>query len=176
MDGEVVAIPTVKPTDQVMLHISTCTKAALAALPTAGGRYPFPLAQLIKQVASDRLQLAGEHLRAGDQLIFALQFRSAISRHYYGMYHAARSIVFAEIQGDDYQKHADLPSHLPPGLPNVSVREQQLVDARLLRNEADYDPYPSMLSDWEADARKLAVTAADFVQACEDFALTNGYI
>jgi len=169
-------MPTVKPTDQVMLHISTCKKAELAALPAAGGRYPFPLAQLIQQVASDRLQLAGEHLRSGDQLLFALQFRSAISRHYYAMYHAARSIVFSEVQGDDYQQHSELPRHLPPGLPSIRTREKQLVDARLLRNEADYDPYPSGLSDWEQDARELSVTAAEFVQACEDFALLNGYV
>lgn len=169
-------MPTVEPFDQVMLHISTCNKTQLAALPTTGGRYPFPLSQLVKQAISDRLQLAGEHLRAGDRLLFGLHFRSAISRHYYAMYHAARAIVFAEVQGDDYQRHPDLPRHLPPGLPNVQTREQELVAARLLRNEADYDPYPSPISNWEQDARQLSVTAADFVQACEDFALTNGYI
>ncbi len=169
-------MPTVKPMDQVMLHVATRKKADLAALAAAPGKYPFPVTQLIPQITSDRLALSGEHLRCGDQLIFALQFRSAISRYYYAMYHAARSIVFAEMQGDDYQAHADLPRHLPLGLPNVQIRQQELLGARLLRNEADYDPYPSGASDWEQDARRLTVTAADFVQACEDFALTNGYI
>jgi uncharacterized protein (UPF0332 family) len=169
-------MPTVKPTDQVLLHISTCKQAELAAHPTTGSRHPFPLAQLVQQVISDRLTLAGEKLRAGDQLIFDLQFRSAISRHYYAMYHAARAIVFAETKGDDYQQHRVLPRHLPQGLPDMRKHEQELVDARLLRNEADYDLYPIASSDWEKDARKQAVIAAEFVQICETFALANGYV
>ena len=162
--------------ERVLLHISTCTKAQLAALPAGGGRHPFPLPQLVTQVTSDRLLLAGEHLRAGDQLIFALQFRSAISRHYYAMYHAARAIVFADVGGDDHQSHSVLPRNLPQKLPDIARREQELVDARLLRNEADYDIYPPTASDWESDARGLAVIAAEFVQVFEDFALASGYV
>lgn len=169
-------MPTVTPADQILLHISTCKKAQLAAISAGGGRYPFPLALVIQQVTSDRLSFAGEHLRAGDQLIFNLQFRSAISRYYYSMYHAARSIVFAEVQGDDYERHNELPRHLPAGLHNGTLREQELVDARLLRNEADYNVYPSDQSEWKDDAGKLSVTAANFVQACEEFALTNGHV
>jgi uncharacterized protein (UPF0332 family) len=169
-------MPTVTAADQVMLHVATCKNAQLVTLSTNIGRYPFPLRSLIRQVTSDRLLLAGDHLRSGDQDIFALHFRSAISRHYYAMYHAARAIVFAEVGGDDYQQHSDLPRHLPSSLPIRQTREQQLTDARLLRNEADYDPYPSAAAEWERDARRLAVTAAEFVQACEDFALTNGYV
>lgn len=169
-------MPTVELADAVLLHVSTCTKTELAALPSGGGRHPFPLATLIKQVTTDRLVLAGTHLRMGDRHIFDLQFRQAISRHYYSMYHAARGIVFAEVHGDDYQLHSVLPKHLPPGLPDVAKRQRELTDARLLRNQADYDVYPIVLSDWEADARRVAAIAADFVQTCEDFAQANGYV
>jgi uncharacterized protein (UPF0332 family) len=169
-------MPTVTAIEQVMLHVCTRKKTELLTLGTATGRYPFPVAQLIPQITSDRLRLAGENLRTGDQLILTNQFRFAISRYYYAMYHAARSIVFAEIKGDDHQAHSELPRHLPPGMPNISARAQELISARLLRNEADYDPYPSAATEWQQDAQRIAITAPNFVQACEDFALTNGHI
>jgi uncharacterized protein (UPF0332 family) len=169
-------MPNVGPMDLLMRHISTCKKVELEGIPTSGGKYPFPIIQLIQQATSDRLALAGEHLRAGDQLIFALQFRSAISRYYYAMYHAARSVVYAETRGDDYEKHHVVVRHLPHHMPDLATREQQLLSARLLRNEADYDVYPFSISEWEDDARMLSITASDFVQACEEFALTKGYV
>jgi uncharacterized protein (UPF0332 family) len=170
------SMPTVTPTDQILLHISTCKRAVIAAYPTGGGKYPFPLARLIQQTVSDRLMLAGEHLRAGDQLILATQYRSAISRHYYAMYHAARAVVFAENRGDDYEHHSVLPRNLPLSMKDRSFRENELIEARLLRNQADYDVYPMGPAGWDSDARSLAVIAGEFVQACEDFALANGHI
>ncbi|MFF8100874.1 hypothetical protein ACF07S_14035 [Streptomyces sp. NPDC016640] len=92
------------------------------------------------------------------------------------MYHGARAIVFAENRGDDHERHNILPRNLPSAWVNAATRESELTDARLLRNQADYDAYPLNESDWEADARALAVTAANFLQDCEFFASTNGYI
>lgn len=175
-DQEVAGMPTLELADAVLLHVSTCTKTELAAFQSRKGRNPFPLAKLIKQATTDRLVLAGTHLRIADRHLFDLQYRQSISRHYYSMYHAARGIVFAEVQGDDYQQHSVLPRHLPPGLPEVAKREQELTNARLLRNQADYDVYPIALSEWEADARQVAAIAADFVQTFEDFAQANGYV
>ncbi|MEU7098575.1 hypothetical protein AB0A66_09610 [Streptomyces longwoodensis] len=169
-------MPTVTLTDQLLLHISTSKSATISALPVGGSKYPFPTAQLLQQIVSDRLLLAGGHLRAGDALLFATQYRSAISRFYYAMYQAARAITFAEIKGDDHERHNVLPRNLPASIDNPAVREAELVDARLLRNQADYDIYPINESDWENDARALSATAANFVQMCESFALTNGYI
>lgn len=169
-------MPTVTATEQVLLHISTAKKTVLAAYASSGGRYPFPVTPLIQQATSDRLMLAGEHLRAGDQLLLKSYYRAAISRHYYAMYHAARAIVFAENQGDDFERHNILPRNLPSSMKDAATRESELVNARLTRNQADYDAYPITSGDWDSDARSLAVTAAAFVHACEDFALMNGYI
>ena len=169
-------MPVITSTDLLLLHISTSKSAAISALPSGGGRYPFPVAQLLQQVVTDRLLLAGEHLRSGDHLLLGTQYRSAISRHYYAMYHAARAIVFAENRGDDHERHNELPRNLPSALPDSTTRETELMDARLLRNQADYDAYPINESEWATDARALSVTAANFLQECETFASTNGYI
>ncbi|MBQ1118597.1 HEPN domain-containing protein [Streptomyces sp. B15] len=169
-------MPVVTPADLLLLHISTSKSAVISAIPTGGGRYPFPIVQLMQQVVVDRLLLAGEHLRAGDHLLFSAQYRSAISRHYYAMYHAARAIVYAENRGDDYERHNVLSRNLPSRLSDSATRESELTDARLLRNQADYDAYPLNETEWENDARSLAITAASFLQCCESFASTNGYI
>ncbi|MFI2113153.1 hypothetical protein ACH489_01695 [Streptomyces rubiginosohelvolus] len=174
--GQRSAMPDTKPTDLVLLHFSTSKSEAISAFPTRGTRHPFPLAQLMRQVVSDRLFLAGEQLRAGDHLLLGGQHRSAISRHYYAMYQAARAIVFAETRGDDYERHNILPRNLPPTLEDSATREAELTNARLLRNQADYDVYPLSDSDWETDARALAATAVNFLQICETFASTNGHI
>lgn len=168
-------MPAVSPTEHMLLHVSNAPAAHIVALGKPG-KYPFPLAPMMKQAVSDRLTLAGAHLRAGDQFIFILQFRAAISRHYYAMYHSARAVTFADTKGDDHQRHSILPRHLPSTITNVAQLEVELTDARLLRNEADYDPYPIKPPDWELDARRLAVIAASFVLTCEDFALMNGHI
>lgn len=167
-------LPTTQ--DQLLLHIGTCSAAELTAISQSNTRYPMPMPNLIRQVTSDRLGLASWHLRAADGQLAAGSFRSSISRNYYAMYHSARAITFAETQGDDHEKHSVLPRHLPATLANRPTREQELTDARLLRNQADYDPYPAAEPDWEADARRLAVGAASFLQACEDHALANGLI
>lgn len=169
-------MPAVDPADQVLLFISNSRAAQLSGLAGGAARYPFPVAQMVVQATSDRLALAGEHLRAGDHSLLGLRFRSSISRHYYAMYHAARAIVYGVTTGDDHERHSVLPRNLPAAMVNQAQRESELTSARLLRNEADYDPYPASESAWEQDARTLSVTAADFVQECEDFALANGLI
>jgi uncharacterized protein (UPF0332 family) len=167
-------MPSLAIADSVLLYVGTLTKVDLASIPN--GRYPLPVSRMMLQVTSDRLSLAGEQLLSGDRLVLDNQFRSAISRHYYAMYHAARAIVFGDFGGDDFQRHSQLPRHLPPSMTNVLQRETELTDARLLRNQADYDPYPSPPKGWEADSRAIATIASGFVGACEDFALMNGLV
>lgn len=170
-------MPSLTPADQVVLHISTLKKVDVQAyLNNVGGRHPFPITPLMRQVVSDRLKFAGEHLGTGDQLLAIQQFRSSISRHYYAMYHAARAVVFAVEQGDDHERHNLLPRHLPQNMTNVAQYEVALTDARLLRNKADYDIYPINPIDWEQDARALASTSAKFFSAFENYALTNGHV
>lgn len=168
-------LPALTINEQVLLSVSTSTVAQMAAFPN-NRRHPIPLQQLIQQATSDRLGLAGEHLMTADTLVLAGQFRSSISRHYYAMYHAARAIVFADVGGDDHERHAVLSANLPSNFPDRVSRAAELTDARALRNEADYDLYPLSQTDWEQDARALAPVAAAFVAACEQFAIQNGQV
>lgn len=167
-------MPTLSAGDTALLYFSGLKAADIATLPR--GRAGTPVPAMLLQVTSDRLSLAGEHLRVGDTLLLHSQFRSAISRHYYAMYHSARAVVFGVVQGDDHEKHAVLPRNLPITMADMPLRELQLQDARLLRNQADYDPYPANGTSWEPGSRSLAAISADFVQACEDFALMNGLV
>lgn len=168
-------MPTLNLDEQVLLSISTCRQAELGAFPSKR-RHPIPVADLVRRVCRDRLALAGDHLTAGDSLVLSGNYRSSISRHYYAMYHAARAVVFAHVQGDDYERHSDLAAAIPSAFPDAAIRRAELTDARLLRNEADYDIYPSSQSAWEADARSLLAVAARFVAESQSFAEQNGFI
>lgn len=169
-------MPVLTVTEEMLRHLSTSSSAMLANFGTPVTRNPFPIAAAIKQIASDRLAMAGDHLRAGDQLVRQGAYRASISRHYYAMYHTARAVVFAEVKGDDHQRHNVLARHLPTPLPQRSLREAQLTDARLLRNEADYECYPLVEQLWARDAQSLMVIASEFVGELEEFALAQGLV
>ncbi len=68
--------------------------------------------------------------------------RVAVGRYYYGMYHAMRAVVYFHVTGDDHEQHSVLPRSMPADFPDADFWKNALKDARLRRNEADYDPYP----------------------------------
>lgn len=168
-------MPQITLVDRMLLAVSTTRIVGIAAL-TGHSRYPFPVSEMVSKTLGDRLALSGISLGSGDELLRMGHHRSSISRHYYAMYHAARAVTFAFHGGDDFERHTDLPRNLPSSLDDPSRREQELTAARLLRNQADYDPYPSAVSEWEADARQIAATAADFCRACENLARSEGHV
>lgn len=169
-------MPTITILEGMLRHVATSKASAIVALSGSGNRNPFPVVDVVRQVASDRLGMAGAHLRAADQLLQSGIFRASISRHYYAMYHTARAVVFAATQGDDHQQHGVVARQLPSTLPDKALREAQLTDARLLRNEADYDPYPMSEALWAGDAQALGAIASEFISELEEFALTTGLI
>lgn len=169
-------MPVVTLFDGMLLSISTSTAADIAALPLSNSRYPMPVDQVVRKIVGDRLALAGTYLSAGDRLLREGHFRSAISRHYYAMYHAARAVAFGHYKGDDHERHSKLPRALPNSLDRIEELRNDLTEARFLRNQADYDPYPSVESEWDADARKLSSVAAAFCSYCDEYAQLNGLI
>lgn len=163
--------------DKLMLWFGQLSVADMASVANSGTKFnPLPIDDLLKRAISERFSLASIHMHVGDSCLAADQFRTAICRFYYAMYHAARAISFGHHRGDDYQQHSVLPDHLPPTIPNKATLRNDLMDARLMRNGADYDPYPAGEGPWAADAQRLAGTAAGFVQECEAFALAEGLV
>jgi hypothetical protein len=73
------------------------------------------------------------------------------------MYHCFRAVSYYTHGGDDHEEHTVLPSRIPNDFPNRDVWENNLKNARLERNRADYDPYPRQ-------DRRFEVVATDVIQ------------
>src|SRR5262249_23054411 len=119
---------------------------------------------LVEQATKDRLRF-GKHWLNVARLSLKLsppQYRLSIGRAYYSMYHCARALAFFYHAGDDHEAHSELPRHLPKNFTDRANWENALKDARLLRNEADYEPYPVADSDFEVRAKDLVTRAAKF--------------
>ncbi len=81
------------------------------------------------------------------------------------MYHAMRAAAFVYHDGDDHESHSDLPLHVPPDFPNSANWQNELKNARLMRNAADYDPYPRADSFWQPRADAIKTLADDLLRA-----------
>lgn len=117
--------------------------------------------ELRRRVVIARLSLAKD-MRAYSA--FALgaskpMHRLVISRSYYCMYHAMRSVAYIYYGGDDHQQHSDLPQKIPNDFPDHAMWGNQLKSAREYRNQADYDPYPKSASYWKAIATSVSADA-----------------
>jgi uncharacterized protein (UPF0332 family) len=102
------------------------------------------IADLVLQACAARHSLAAYFLKSATMLLRATpaRHRDCISRSYYSMYHAARAVVYLANQGDDHQEHDQLYKYLPIDFPDVDTWKNELKDARLKRNEADYEFFP----------------------------------
>ena len=134
------------------------------------------LTELQHRVCVDRLDLATHFLAAGDKLSRARpsQPRSAISRFYYGMYHAMRAVVYFAEGGDDHEKHLILPKKTPADFPSAALWQNSLKDARERRNEADYDPYPASQSHFFRVSRALQGDAHGLVTESRNYLKSKG--
>lgn len=131
---------------------------------------------LLLVVASDRWKLSKQFNNQGKRLML-LQTpacRSAISRFYYSMYHAARACVFLETKGDDHERHSELPLHLPSALKTPTNWQTILKNARLLRNRADYESYPKTENSWKSEALAIQTNAANLLVDSKVFLISKG--
>jgi hypothetical protein len=90
------------------------------------------------------------------------------------MYHAARALSFFANQGDDHEAHGDLHKGIPDDFPDVEQWRNDLKDARLRRNEADYDPYPPTDADFRLLGLAAVVTTQGFLNAAEVYLRARG--
>ena len=129
------------------------------------------LDELVKVACRDRIALADSMLQAAKKLarMRPPHFASSVSRAYYSMYHSARAVAFIGNRGDDFQEHSKLPSAIPVDFPDRDRWENELKNARLARNAADYDPYGDSVSPLAHVATQLEKSAAEFILACKAF-------
>lgn len=137
-----------------------------------------PISHLTYLVAADRWYLAYEYKRHANRLLKLRPalYRSAISRYYYSMYHAMRACSYVFHGGDDYERHNDLPSHIPLDFPPSPKGNWQntLKDARETRNRADYDPYPKSDKAWKPDAMSLKSNADKLLLVSRNYLRSKG--
>ena len=113
--------------------------------------------ELMRLVSGDRWCLACEHRRQANRLRRIFMYRSAVSRYYYAMYHAMRACIYISHGGDDHEKHLDLPKNIPSNFDPAVNWQNKLKDARELRNDSDYSPYPKSDLAWRVAANNLKV-------------------
>ena len=134
--------------------------------------------ELINKAAADRWYFAYEHRHNANKLLSSKPplYRSAISRYYYSMYHAMRACVFVSHEGDDHQEHGKLPLHIPGDFPSGANWQNMLRNARVLRNRADYEPYPKSNIAWKQDALDLKQDADLFLSTTRTYLQNKGGI
>ncbi|WP_157377804.1 HEPN domain-containing protein [Burkholderia ubonensis] len=127
--------------------------------------------RLRARVAKDRLALAKSKLRDATQAASCTPalWRTAVSRAYYAMYHAARAATYLSYGGDDHEEHSALPSKLPPDFPDFEQWRNKLKNARYERNRADYDPYPINEREFEDTCAALIQDATDFMRISQRY-------
>lgn len=128
------------------------------------------------EACTNRFRLAQGFATTGDRLMRSKSpdYRSAISRYYYSMYHAMRAVVFLVSKGDDHEQHSELPRHTPSDFTDRDVWENRLKDARVRRNDADYEPYPVNAGDLRSVALTLQLHAWEFLPAVESYLVRKG--
>jgi uncharacterized protein (UPF0332 family) len=127
-----------------------------------------PIEDLLRDASSARFKLAKSFLRSSNRLIShkpALH-RDVVSRAYYAIYHSARAVSFLTHPGDDYEHHDKVASGLPSDLSNVEVWRNKIKDARLKRNEADYEPFLSSDPTFRKASLATNKLAVEFVGVC----------
>ena len=131
---------------------------------------------LRQSVCGDRFRLALRFLQNAETIrtLDPPLFRDSISRSYYAMYHAARAVVYFTHGGDDYQDHDQLHKYLPPDFPDAETWSNELKEARLRRNEADYDPYPKRIDSFRRTSERLHRIALSFCSECRRYLVLKG--
>lgn len=134
------------------------------------------LEELYERAVADRLDLAFRFLRVGVRLLKGSkpEYRLAVGRLYYSMYHAMRAAVYFSYGGDDHEEHRTLPAKAPDDLPGGAILSNSLKDARERRNAADYNPYPKSDLAWKANAEVLAADAKRLLQEVRQYLLSKG--
>ncbi len=167
--------------DRILLYISKARNATLDNLQQGTGIVSTTgrtISDLQSQAAADRIDLAEQFLAVADRLVRARppMFRVAVGRYYYAMYHSMRAVVFYVESGDDHEDHSRLPTKTPQDFIQHAYWQNELKDARLRRNEADYDPYPAQDFDFKAQALHVRKQSHLLIVQARQYLRTKGCV
>lgn len=134
------------------------------------------LDSLMLEASSSRFRLAQDFLHAAERLLRMKlpSFRNSTSRSYYSMYHAARAVSYVYNFGDDHQAHKELHKGIPDEFPECLRWRNDLKEAHLRRNEADYDPYPLSEAEFADICRSQLRSAREFIAVTEAYLRSKG--
>ena len=124
----------------------------------------------VADLVRDRFRLARGFIKAARVLARskdAIVRRSALSRAYYGAYHAARATHFA-IQRQDENNHIELAKKIDKLLGEQHGVGSSLRELRQQRDEADYSPYPMPIAEAPYDPRKFEGIIKEGIRRSED--------
>jgi uncharacterized protein (UPF0332 family) len=100
--------------------------------------------------------------------------RDAVSRFYYGAYHAFRGVIYFTTQGDDHDGHTELAKFIPRDFPNDQLWQNQLKDLRERRNSADYDMYPKSDNYFHSQALAAESTCGEAIRDARAYLSSKG--
>src|ERR1035437_7681829 len=132
--------------------------------------------KLLCCASADRWRLAYAMRKQANKLLGSVpaQFRTAVSRYYYSMYHAFRACAFIYHRGDDFEGHSDLPLNLPNDFDPGTNWQNKLKNARLLRNRADYEAYPKSDKAWRKHALAIKIDADELILKTRNYLKGKG--
>lgn len=138
----------------------------------------YSIDELVRKAVMDRHKFARDFLRSAERALNSAppDHRLAVARAYYAMYHAVRAVVFIHHSGDDYQEHSKLPGFIPNDFPQKEHWENELKNARLERNKADYDPYPKNNRNFQDAAVHVVNQARDLLPMTAIYLKEKGYL
>jgi uncharacterized protein (UPF0332 family) len=132
--------------------------------------------ELREHAIRDRLRFAQQILNTTKKIakIHSKEHRLTTVRSYYALYHAARALVYFCEGGDDHEEHSKVATKLPNDLPEKETWQNRLKTARLDRNRADYEPYPTKLKEFAATARLTLQYADEFIRVVKRYLKKKG--
>lgn len=168
-----------RPTDRDLLALSKSSAETINNFRRGAhlaARYGQGIDQLVEVACRDRFSLGRHALNCAASALRSpnAQYRVAVGRAYYAMYHIARAVVYFVEGGDDHESHQEVPKHLPKDFPDRDRWENELKKARLERNRADYDPYPRRDSAFATNASSTVGIARQFLPLAKRYLVKKG--
>lgn len=135
-----------------------------------------PIDELLRDASTARFKLAKRFLHSANRLARhkPVSHRDVVSRAYYSIYHSARAVSFLTQPGDDFEAHDKVPTGLPSDLPDVERWRNNIKDARLKRNEADYEPFMPSDPHFRAASSAILKMAQEFAQVAATYLKAKG--